>query len=259
MILATLLATTGLFLLLGWTDSAGQIAAISVGSVVGIAASIAGDTSQDLKTGFLLGATPRRQQIGEIIGVLTAVGFVCATVLVLHKTYGFGGTEIPAPQATLMKLVVEGVLSQNLPWGLVLIGAAVTGVVALFGIAPLAFAVGIYLPLSTMTPIFVGGLIRAGIEHRSRHDEKLMAHRREAGVLFGSGLVGGEGLMGVGIAFYAMLMERRPEGFGDQWLGPLTDFFPLIAFGALALLLWHFTRVRVTGSSRRPDSAGPGS
>ena len=246
MILATLLGTTGLFLLLGWTDANGQLAAISIGSVVGIAASIAGDTSQDLKTGFLLGATPRRQQIGEIIGVLTSVGFVCATVLILHKTYGFGGIDIPAPQAMLMKLVVEGVLSQSIPWGLVLIGASITGVVALFGIPPLAFAVGIYLPLSTMTPIFVGGLIRAAIERSSRHDKELLARRRESGILFGSGLVGGEGLMGVGIALFALIMERKPEGIGDAWLGPLAHIFPLIAFSALALLLYYFTRPKKT-------------
>ena len=240
--LATLLATTGLFLALGWTDSMGQIAAISVGAVVGIAASIAGDTSQDLKTGFLLGATPRYQQIGEVIGVLTAVGFVCATVLILHHTYGFGGTEIPAPQGTLMKLVVEGVLSGDIPWGLVLIGAAFAGIVELFGILSLPFAVGIYLPLSTMTPIFVGGVMRYFIEKRCGENRELRSYRREAGVLFGSGLVGGEGLMGVGIAFYALVLNTRPAGLGDAWLGPLAHLFPLLAFAGLATLLWASTR-----------------
>ena len=238
MIIATLLVTSGLFLLAGWTDAMGQVAAISVGAVVGIAASIAGDTSQDLKTGFLLGATPRYQQLGELIGVLTSAGFVCGTVMLLHHTYGFGTPELPAPQATLMKLVVEGVLSQNIPWGLVIAGGCFAIVVELFGIPSLPFAVGIYLPVSTMTPIFVGGVIRHAMEKRSAGDEKALFERRERGVLLGSGLVGGEGLMGVAIAFYAFVAGRKPGGFGDAWLGPLGSFFPLLAFAAVAAVLW---------------------
>jgi putative OPT family oligopeptide transporter len=244
MIIATLLVTSGLFLLAGWTDAMGQVAAISVGAVVGIAASIAGDTSQDLKTGFLLGATPRYQQVGEIIGVLTSAGFVCATVIMLHNAYGFGTEEIPAPQATLMKLVVEGVLSQNIPWGLVLAGGCFAIVVELFGIPSLPFAVGIYLPVSTMTPIFVGGVIRRALEKRSEGDEATLNERRERGVLLGSGMVGGEGLMGVAIAFYAVVMKSQPEGFGDEWLGPLAPIFPLLAFAAAAVLLWYAARGR---------------
>jgi putative OPT family oligopeptide transporter len=245
MIIATLLVTSGLFLLLGWTDSMGQVAAISVGAVVGIAASIAGDTSQDLKTGFLLGATPRHQQVGEVIGVLTSAGFVCATVLLLHHTYGLGTVEIPAPQATLMKLVVEGVLSQNIPWGLVLAGGCFAIVVELFGIPSLPFAVGIYLPVSTMTPIFVGGVLRHVLEKRSRGDDQV-AERRERGILLGSGMVGGEGLMGVGIAAFAFIAKRKPEGFGDAWLGPLADIGPLLAFAVLAAILWLVARGKTT-------------
>ena len=160
------------------------------GAVVAIAASIAGDTSQDLKTGFLLGATPRYQQIGQLLGVLTSAAFVCMAVLLLGRAYGFGTEEIPAPQATLMKLVIEGVLDQTLPWTLVAIGAGITVIAALFRLPTLAFAVGVYLPVAAMVPIFLGGLLRLWTDRG-----KDAAARGDQGVLLGSGLVGGEGLV----------------------------------------------------------------
>ncbi len=110
MTIAALLGTSVIFLMAGWTDDIGKVTALTVGCVVAIAASIAGDTSQDLKTGFLLGATPRKQQIGELAGVITSATFVCLSVILLDKAYGFGTEELPAPQATLMKVVIEGVL-----------------------------------------------------------------------------------------------------------------------------------------------------
>jgi putative OPT family oligopeptide transporter len=185
MTIATLLGTSGLFLLIGWTDDLGKAAALTVGCVVAIAASIAGDTSQDLKTGFLLGATPRRQQLGELVGVLTTAVFVCATVILIGKTWGFGTEAIPAPQATLMKVVIEGVLDQNLPWGLVGIGIGIALLVELLGINSLAFSVGVYLPVSTMVPIYFGGLLRKFAESRatSPEDKEL---RRELGGVQGS-------------------------------------------------------------------------
>ncbi len=245
MIIATLLGVSGIFLISGWTDLQGQAAALTVGAVVGIAASIAGDTSQDLKTGFLLGATPRRQQIGELVGVLTSAFFVCLTLDVLARVYGFGGPPpaLPAPQGTLMKLVVEGVLSQNLPWGLVAIGAGLAIVAELLRIPALPFAVGIYLPVSTMTPVFVGGLIRGLMERRAASDEERKG-RRERGILFGSGLVGGEGLLGVGIAAWAVITATRPQGFGAAWAGPLEHVFPLAPFGLLIWLLYRAARGR---------------
>ncbi len=167
MTIASLLATSGIFLLFGWTDDTGKAAALTVGCVVAIAASIAGDTSQDLKTGFLLGATPRRQQIGELVGVLTSATFVCLAVILLDKAYGFGTEELPAPQATLMMVVIEGVLQNALPWTLVGIGVFIALVCELFKIPSLPFAVGVYLPLSTFTPVFVGGLLRMYLEKKS--------------------------------------------------------------------------------------------
>jgi putative OPT family oligopeptide transporter len=238
MTIATLLGVAGLFLAFGWTDLQGQAAALTVGAVVAVAASIAGDTSQDLKTGFLLGATPRRQQIGEIAGVLTSAFFVCFTVTVLADAYGFGTRELPAPQATLMKLVIEGVLARDLPWMLVLIGASLALAAELCRIPSLAFAVGIYLPVSTMTPVFLGGLLRHFAERRAATAEQA-SERRERGVLFGSGLVGGEGLLGVGIAAYAVAMTRAPAELGPGWAGVLEPFVPLIPFAILVWLLWR--------------------
>ena len=243
MTIATLLGASGIFLVFDWTDLQGQAAALTVGAVVAVAASIAGDTSQDLKTGFLLGATPRRQQAGELLGVLTSAFFVCFTVTVLSEAYGFGTKELPAPQATLMKLVVEGVLSRDLPWLLVGIGAAIALVAELLHLPSLAFDVGIYLPVSTMPPVFLGGLLRFIMEKRAA-DADEANERRERGVLFGSGLVGGEGLLGVGIAAYAVLMTRAPEGIGSAWAGALEPFFPLLPFGALVWLLWRSARGR---------------
>ncbi|MGB3562634.1 MAG: oligopeptide transporter, OPT family, partial [Thermoanaerobaculia bacterium] len=172
MTIATLLATSGIFLLLGWTDDVGKAGALTIGSVVAIAASIAGDTSQDLKTGFLLGATPSRQQTGELIGVLTSAVFVCLAVILLDQTYGFGTEEIPAPQATLMMLVIEGVLQSSLPWGLVGIGVGIALVAELFRIPSLPFAVGVYLPVSTMVPVFFGGLLRWAAERQAGSEDE---------------------------------------------------------------------------------------
>jgi len=234
MTIAALLGTAGIFLVMGWTDLTGKAAALTVGCVVAIAASIAGDTSQDLKTGFLLGATPRRQQIGELIGVLSSATFVCLSVLLLAKTFGFGGQELPAPQATLMKLVIEGVLDQQLPWGFVGIGIGIALACELLKIPSLPFAVGVYLPVSTMTPLFVGGLLRGLFERHSGSKEKAANHR-ERGVLLGSGFVGGEGLLGVGIAAVAFAQNKKPEGIGVDWLGShwVAEMVGLAAFGFL--------------------------
>ncbi len=243
MTIATLLATSSIFLLLGWTDSLGKATALTVGCVVAIAASIAGDTSQDLKTGFLLGATPRRQQIGELVGVLTCAVAVCYTVIMIGRAWGFGSEEIPAPQATLMKVVIEGVLDSNLPWGLVAVGVALALVVEMFRIPSLPFAVGVYLPVATMVPVFFGGLLRRFAEQRALSPEEKV-ERRERGVLFGSGLVGGEGLLGVAIAGVAAATGEAPHGFGWEWAGAAAD--PL-ALAVLFLLVAGFWRLSCGG------------
>jgi putative OPT family oligopeptide transporter len=243
MTIAALLGTASIFLLFGWTDTFGKAAALTVGCVVAIAASISGDTSQDLKKGYLLGATPRKQQTAELIGVLTSAVFVCLTVLALGKGFGFGSTELPAPQATLMKLVIDGVLDQNLPWALVAIGAGIAIACELARIPSLPFAVGVYLPVSTMTPIFVGGLIRLWMERNSK-DETQAADRRERGVLLGSGFVGGEGLLGVGIALVAVAKSARPDGIGTEWLGSEAMAMVVGAAAFAVFIAWFFRLVK---------------
>jgi len=243
MTIAALLGTASIFLFFGWTDAFGKAAALTVGCVVAIAASISGDTSQDLKTGFLLGATPRKQQTAELIGVITSAVFVCLTVLALGKGFGFGSTELPAPQATLMKLVIDGVLDQNLPWALVAIGAGIALACEIARIPSLPFAVGVYLPVSTMTPIFVGGLIRLWME-RTAKDDTSATDRRERGVLLGSGFVGGEGLLGVGIALVAVAKSRRPDGIGTEWLGSELVAMLVGAAAFAVFIAWFFRSVR---------------
>ncbi len=221
MTIATLIGTSLIFWMLGWTDAYGKATALMVGTVVCIAASIAGDTSQDLKTGFVLGATPRRQQIGELIGVVTSAGVVCLVLMLLDRTYGLGSAELPAPQGVLMKLVIDGVLEQNLPWGLIGLGAGLALVASLFRVPVLAFAVGVYLPLSTMAAVFLGGMLRWWLTRTK--DEAVAESRREQGVLFGSGLVGGAGLTGVLLALWvAARGGEKLEGLGLD-LPPAVD------------------------------------
>ena len=241
MTIATLLATASVFLLLGWTDDGGKVAALTVGAVVAIAASIAGDTSQDLKTGFLLGATPRRQQLGELVGVLTSAAFVAMTVLLLARAYGFGGEELPAPQAMLMRLVIDGVLAQSLPWTLVAIGAGIAVIAELLRVPSLPFAVGVYLPVSTMMPVFFGGLLRFLLQRGAATERERVA-RRDRGILLGSGLVGGEGLIGVviaGAAGVAVSRGQEPWSLGFEWAGAAAEWLALALFVALIAFFWR--------------------
>ena len=247
MTIAALLGTAAVFLALGWTDMAGKAGALTVGTVVAIAASIAGDTSQDLKTGYLLGATPRYQQIGQLLGVLTSAAFVCLAVLLLGRAYGFGTEEIPAPQATLMKLVIEGVLDRTLPWGLVGIGVGITVIAALFRLPALACAVGVYLPVAAMVPIFLGGLLRMWTD-RGRD----AASRADHGVLLGSGLVAGEGLVGVGIAAVALSLGRVPEGIGFAWAGSGAMWASAGLF--VMLMAWFWFSLRASGRARGEET-----
>ena len=207
MTIVTLLGVSLIFVALGWVDGGAKAAVLTVGTVVCVAASIAGDTSQDLKTGYLVGATPAWQQLGQLAGVATSCWAVAAAVWVLGQTYEFGSQELGAPQATLMKTVIDGVLAGALPWGLVGTGSAVALCAMLAGVPGLSFAVGIYLPLSTLAPIFVGGVVRR-LADRGRGDEK---NETDAGVLAASGMIAGEGLVGVLIALAAFIKNESPD------------------------------------------------
>lgn len=249
MTIASLLGTSSLFLFLGWTDTVGMAGALCVGCVVAIAASIAGDTSQDLKTGYLIGATPRSQQIGELVGVLTSAAFVCLTLLMLNESYELGSEKMPAPQATLMKVVIEGVLDAKLPWTMVAIGAGITVLVEICRLPSLPFAVGVYLPVSTMVPVFIGGLLRYFVL-KIRRSEAASADSREKGVLFGSGLVGGEGLLGVLIAAVVFWQKYNatdpnekqlfPWQVDPNWVANNHALSQVLAVGLLAVLVAAF-------------------
>jgi putative OPT family oligopeptide transporter len=196
MTIATLLGTTLIFLSLGMGGDAYQGAALCVGAIVCIAAANAGATSQDLKTGYLVGATPIRQQIGLIIGVVVSVGVIGFTIIGLHESnYGpIGESKLPAPQGTLMATIIKGVLSQDLPWGFIFVGAALALVVQLCGVSGLAWAVGAYLPISTTFPIFVGGGMRwIADKIRGGQEESELS----SGMLYSTGLVAGGSIAGL--------------------------------------------------------------
>lgn len=202
MAIATLLIATLILKLVGETGASGMQAAIAIGSIICIVAAIAGDTSQDLKTGYLLGATPKKQQIGEIIGVVAAALAIGATLYLLDSAWGFGSEELGAPQATLMKMVIEGIMGGNLPWGLILIGVCLAVVVEIIGIPVLPFAIGVYLPVQLNACIMVGGLIRLFFDRMKDGDKKKGIISN--GVLFCSGMIAGEGLVGILLAVLAV-------------------------------------------------------
>jgi len=252
MTIATLMATALIFLGIGWTDSAYQSVALVVGSMVCIAAANAGATSQDLKTGYILGATPWRQQIGLLIGVLASVVAIGFTLLLLERTLGIGEATaaypnpLPAPQATLMATVIKGLLDQQLPWGLVIAGMGIAAMVELCGVSSLAFAVGAYLPLSTTSPIFMGGLIKliADKVNKKKEDAEI-----GPGALFSSGLIAGGALTGILVAVFmgtnigndaqgnpVSIMSQINTGWGNS-MGSTGDLIGLIAFLLLSLYL----------------------
>jgi putative OPT family oligopeptide transporter len=195
MTIATLILTCLLFVALGWTGDIYSPIAIGVGAIVCIAAANAGNTSQDLKTGYIVGATPLYQQIGLVIGVVASASVIGFTLLYLHNNLGgIGSKDLAAPQATLMATIIKGLLNQNLPWGLVLIGVFLSIALELCGVRSLSFAVGSYLPIATTAPIFAGGLVRAWVE---RYAGKAEESELSAGTLFSSGLIAGGSLAGI--------------------------------------------------------------
>ena len=204
MAIATLLATTVLLKVTGTAGTKGMVGAIAIGGIICVVAAIAGDTSQDLKTGFLVGATPRKQQVGEIIGCIASAISIGYVLDLLNRAWGFGGTEIPAPQGMMMKMIVEGIMNAQLPWGLIFIGVFVAIVIEILGVPVMPVAVGMYLPFSLSAGIMCGGVIRWFVEKRTKDNEKLNKEAVERGTLYTSGLIAGEGLMGILLAVFAV-------------------------------------------------------
>ena len=203
MAIATLLIATVILKMTGDGGVHGMQGAIAIGSIICIVAAISGDTSQDLKTGYLLGSTPKKQQIGEVIGVCASALAIGATLYLLNSAWGFGSEELAAPQATLMKMIIEGVMESNLPWGLVFIGVFIAIVVEILGIPVLPFAIGVYLPVQLNACIMVGGLVRLVFDKMKKEEEEKKRITSD-GILFCSGMIAGEGLVGILLALLAV-------------------------------------------------------
>jgi putative OPT family oligopeptide transporter len=246
--LVTLLGTASVFAAAGWIDADARAGVLTVGTIVAVAASKAGDISQDLKTGWLVGATPARQQAGQLIGAAFACWAVAATVMLLGTAYEFGSKEIPAPQATLMKTIIEGVLAGALPWDLVLTGAGLAIGAMLCGVSGLAFAIGIYLPLATMAPLFVGGCVRALVE---RGRGPLPEGASDTGILAASGLVAGEGLAGVVIAGL-VAAGIAPKSIDPRLGGLVGELVALVVAVAVCAFLLRGGRAQVASRVAPP-------
>ncbi len=206
MTIATLIITCVIFVALGWTGDAYGPVALSVGAIVCICAASSGNTAQDLKTGYIVGATPIYQQMGLAIGTVTSAFIIGMTVLYMHQVFGIGSEEVAAPQATLMATLIKGLLSQNLPWGLVLVGVFIAVTLELCGIHSLSFAVGAYLPVATTAPIFIGGVVRWWVERKTGESSE---SDLSSGTLFSSGLIAGGSLAGILFAVLVGLQQRN--------------------------------------------------
>ena len=235
MAIATLLVATIVLKITGSVGAVGMQSAIAIGSIICIVAAISGDTSQDLKTGYLLGATPKKQQIGEIVGVLVSALAIGGTLYLLDTAWGFGGEELAAPQATLMKMIVEGVMEGNLPWTLVIIGIFIGITVELIGIPVLPFAIGVYLPVHLNACIMVGGLVRLALDKMKRNEEEKKAIVND-GILFCSGMIAGEGLVGILLAVFAVFgIDKRVDL--SEYVGVLPVGGNVISLGVFALIV----------------------
>ena len=205
MAIATLLIATFAIKSSGKTGIDGMTAAIAVGSVICIIAAIAGDTSQDLKTGYLLGATPKKQQMGEMLGVVVSGLAIGGVLYLLDAAWGYGTAEIPAPQAQLMKMIVEGIMGGNLPWGLVFVGVFLAICLEILRIPVMPFAIGLYLPIYLNATIMIGGIVRGLLDRRKGVDEKTKTAQSTDGTLYCAGMIAGEGLVGILLAIFAVV------------------------------------------------------
>ncbi|MGM0379332.1 MAG: OPT family oligopeptide transporter [Bacillota bacterium] len=235
MTIATLVVTAMLFKLTGNDGQAGMLGTLTVGSIICIIAAMAGDTSQDLKTGFLVGATPKKQQYGEMIGAVASALAIGGVLTLLSTTYGFGSDMLPAPQATLMRLVVEGVMGGSLPWNLIFIGVGIGVAIEFLGLPVLPIAIGLYLPIHLSTPIVAGGIIRGILDKKKEKlNDSSIKQKIEKGILYSSGLIAGEGIIGIVLALFVYFGIDKYINFGINFgaIGGIIAF-GLLIFGLL--------------------------
>lgn len=242
MAIATVLIATLILKVTGAEGVSGMASAIAIGSVICIVAAIAGDTSQDLKTGFILGATPKKQQIGELLGVVAAAFAIGGTLYLLDTAFGFGEGGLAAPQATLMKLIIEGVMGGNLPWALVFTGVFIAVMAEVLGIPVLPFAIGVYLPIQLNACIMAGGLIRLILDKRAAKKEEKDTAVND-GVLLCSGMIAGEGLVGILLAVFAVLGWDTVIDMSARLNIPTSvmNIGALVLFAAIILIVFKFT------------------
>ena len=240
MTIATLLIATLILKVTGATGIEGMASAIAIGGVICIVCAIAGDTSQDLKTGYLLGATPKKQQVGEIVGVVASALAIGGTLFLLDSAWGFGSKELGAPQASLMKLIVEGVMEGNLPWALVFTGAFIAVAVEILGIPVLPFAIGIYLPIHLNACIMIGGLIRLGLDKMKKAKEEKEAIVND-GILFCSGMIAGEGLVGILLALFAVFGLDKVIDISAHIPANVATIGGLVLLGVMILTVLKFS------------------
>ncbi len=215
MAIATLLIATLILKEVGETGPNGMAAAIMIGTVICIVAAMAGDMSQDLKTGYIVGATPYKQQWGEVVGVLSSGLAIAGILYLLNEAWGYGGKQLPAPQATLMKLVIEGVMGSNLPWGMVFTGVFIAVVLEILQIPVLPVAIGVYLPIHLSTPLMCGGLLKLYLEKKEHESAEEKEQQITSGILYSSGLIAGEGLLGILLAIFAVI-KIKGKSIGEM-------------------------------------------
>ena len=252
MIIATLLVVTLILKATGFTGYEGMASAICIGTIICIVTAMAGDTSQDLKTGYIVGATPYKQQIGEILGAIISAFAIGLIMYLLNAAWGFGSKEIPAPQATLMKLVVEGVMGGTLPWSLLLCGVGIALCIEVIGIPVLPFAVGLYLPIYLSAPIFLGGIIRWFVEKKKAKDsEQEQKETVEKGILYCSGLIAGEGVIGMILAIFAIIPVANGTLADAINLNyPLGQIGSVIFFIGIIASILYFSLAKIKSKSK---------
>lgn len=247
MAIATLLIATLILKEIGETGPNGMAAAIMIGTVICIVAAMAGDMSQDLKTGYIVGATPYKQQWGEVVGVLSSGLAIAGILYLLNEAWGYGGKQLPAPQATLMKLVIEGVMGSNLPWGMVFTGVFIAVVLEILQIPVLPVAIGVYLPIHLSTPLMCGGLLKLYLEKKENKSAEEKEQQITSGILYSSGLIAGEGLLGILLAIFAVI-KIKGKSIGEMIdisdnlaLSPQTgNLIGLAFFAALLVTIYLF-------------------
>ena len=238
MAIATLLLATFAIKATGETGIDGMKGAIAIGSVICIIAAIAGDTSQDLKTGYLLGATPKTQQIGELLGVVVSGLAIGGVLYLLDAAWGYGTAEVPAPQAGLMKMIVEGIMGGELPWTLVFVGVFLALGLEILRIPVMPFAIGLYLPIYLNTTIMIGGVVRMFMDGRKKVDSKTKESQVTNGTLYCAGMIAGEGLVGIFLAILAVAGISIPAFINLGNIGGVV-IMALMILGLLKFSLWN--------------------